>query len=73
MLKIKEGYPLNNLVRFHGFENGFGRKALVSVSSINRSVDIGHHLHWLDTNNYYHIDMDIIVDLIKKGIIIKGE
>ena len=73
MLFVKGGYPLNNLVRFYGFEVGFNTSALVTVSSRCRTVDIGRHLHWLEPQNYYHMDMDVIVDLIKKGIIIKGE
>lgn len=73
MLKIKEGYPLNNLVRFYGFKKGFDTNALVSVSSGSRMVDIGRHLHWLKSENYYHMEMSVIINLIKKGIIIKGE
>lgn len=69
-MKIRKGYPLNNLVRFYGFHIGWDNDDDVVSVDLEGYVGIGRN-QWISLNRYYHNDSDIIVDLIKKGIIVK--
>jgi len=69
-MKIKQKYPLNNLVRFYGFHIGWNNDDdIVSVDE-EGFVSIGRN-QWISLKRYYHTDSDVIVDLIKRGIIVK--
>lgn len=69
-MKIREKYNLNNLVRFYGFHIGWNNDDDVVSVNLDGVVAIGR-IQWISSKWYYHNDSDVIVDLIKKGIIIK--
>ena len=70
-MKIKEGYPLNYLKLYYGFRKGiYGAGVRVSVNK-NGLIDIGNHLHWISSDSYYFNNEDVLIKLIKKGIVVE--
>ena len=69
-MRLRTKYPLNNLTRFYGFHIGWKNDDDVVSVDLDGNVAIGRN-QWISSERYYHSDSDVIIDLIKKGIIVK--
>ena len=68
-MKVRDNYPLSNLIRFYGFHKGWlydGDVIRVNVKS--RKMSVGGRL-WISNEDYYQDDIDILVRLIKAKVV----